>query len=95
MINYRIIKIKWQKNIYVLGISYPTYLSGACIFKNTVTLFLPRKDFLGLKMIIVSNKLNKGVFKICKHRNFRFRKNNIKLESISWCCYKVVQYCFK
>ncbi len=28
-----------KKNIYVLGISYPTYLSGACIFKNNKLLY--------------------------------------------------------
>ena len=28
-----------KKNIYVLGISYPTYLSGACIFKNSKLLY--------------------------------------------------------
>ena len=28
-----------KKNTYVLGISYPTYLSGACIFKNNKLLY--------------------------------------------------------
>ena len=28
-----------KKNLYILGISYPTYLSGACIFKNNKLLY--------------------------------------------------------